>query len=199
VPRKPADALPAVTGPGPVRKTRTVKCTMMGGLLHHARFDWNEDRYARVSTNDQDLTAQRNALLALAVEERQAFVEHGLTGANRVRPGPARSDGSPRAGDTVPDFLPRATSVRGLGATLRANPPRELRPPGSPRRPPPKTRSFPRGLSRTRRACIVAQLPDGCRISVLVVDSSNRPASKDFRDLSGQAPIPRFAARPGAP
>ena len=43
--------------------------------------------YAQVSTNDQDLTAQRNALLALGVEERQIFVDHGLTGANRVRPG----------------------------------------------------------------------------------------------------------------
>lgn len=42
--------------------------------------------YARVSTNDQDLTAQRNALLALSVEEKQIFVDHGLTGANRVRP-----------------------------------------------------------------------------------------------------------------
>ena len=43
--------------------------------------------YARVSTNDQDLTAQRNALLALGVEEKQIFVNHGLTGARRVRPG----------------------------------------------------------------------------------------------------------------
>ena len=34
--------------------------------------------YARVSTNDQDLTAQRNALLALGVEEAQIFVDHGL-------------------------------------------------------------------------------------------------------------------------
>ena len=43
--------------------------------------------YARVSTNDQDLTAQRNALLALGVEEKQIFRDHGLTGANRLRPG----------------------------------------------------------------------------------------------------------------
>ena len=30
--------------------------------------------YARVSTNDQDLTAQRNAPFALGVEEAQIFI-----------------------------------------------------------------------------------------------------------------------------
>ncbi|WP_343901383.1 recombinase family protein [Arthrobacter rhombi] len=39
--------------------------------------------YARVSTRDQDLTSQRNAHVALGVEETQIFVDHGLTGANR--------------------------------------------------------------------------------------------------------------------
>jgi DNA invertase Pin-like site-specific DNA recombinase len=43
--------------------------------------------YARVSMNDQDLTAQRNALHALGVEEKHIFVDHGLTGANRRPPG----------------------------------------------------------------------------------------------------------------
>jgi hypothetical protein len=38
----------------------------------------------RVSMNDQDLTTQPNALLSLGVDEKQIFVEHGLTGANRV-------------------------------------------------------------------------------------------------------------------
>lgn len=33
--------------------------------------------YARVSTNDLDLTALRKALLALGVEDKQIFVEHG--------------------------------------------------------------------------------------------------------------------------
>lgn len=43
--------------------------------------------YARVSTAQQDLTAQKNALLALGVEEQHIYVDHGLTGTNRQRPG----------------------------------------------------------------------------------------------------------------
>ena len=57
--------------------------------------------YARVSTNDQDLTAQRNALVALGVEEAQIFVDHGLTGANRLRPGLREAMAACRAGDTL--------------------------------------------------------------------------------------------------
>jgi hypothetical protein len=41
--------------------------------------------YARVSTEQQDLTAQRDALSALGVGEDR--LEHGLTGTNRDRPG----------------------------------------------------------------------------------------------------------------
>jgi Site-specific recombinases, DNA invertase Pin homologs len=36
--------------------------------------------YARVSTNAQDLTAQRNALRVLGVDEEYIHVDHGLTG-----------------------------------------------------------------------------------------------------------------------
>ncbi|MDZ4062347.1 MAG: recombinase family protein [Brevundimonas sp.] len=57
--------------------------------------------YARVSTNDQDLTAQRNALFALGVDEAQIFVDHGLTGANRVRPGLREAMAACRGGDTL--------------------------------------------------------------------------------------------------
>jgi DNA invertase Pin-like site-specific DNA recombinase len=57
--------------------------------------------YARVSTIDQDLTAQRNALLALGVDEKQIFVDQGLTGANRVRPGLREAMAACRAGDTL--------------------------------------------------------------------------------------------------
>lgn len=56
--------------------------------------------YARVSTADQDLTAQRDALVRLGVEEKLIFVDHGLTGTNRARPGLREALASVRAGDT---------------------------------------------------------------------------------------------------
>ncbi len=43
--------------------------------------------YARVSTDEQDLTAQRAALVALGVSAQRVYVDHGLTGTNRDRPG----------------------------------------------------------------------------------------------------------------
>ncbi|MFY9634518.1 MAG: recombinase family protein [Cellulosimicrobium cellulans] len=57
--------------------------------------------YARVSTNEQDLTAQRNALLALGVDEKRIYVDHGLTGANRERPGLREAMAACRDGDTL--------------------------------------------------------------------------------------------------
>jgi len=43
--------------------------------------------YARVSTAGQDLTAQREALLGLGVAPERIYVDRGLTGTNRNRPG----------------------------------------------------------------------------------------------------------------
>ncbi|WP_338069454.1 recombinase family protein [Specibacter cremeus] len=43
--------------------------------------------YARVSTNDHDLTAQKNALAALAVTPKKTPTGQGRTGASRARPG----------------------------------------------------------------------------------------------------------------
>jgi DNA invertase Pin-like site-specific DNA recombinase len=43
--------------------------------------------YARVSTAEQDLTAQLDSLQRLGVSEERIFVDHGLTGTNRARPG----------------------------------------------------------------------------------------------------------------
>ena len=56
--------------------------------------------YARCSTDQQDLTAQRDALLGLGVEADRIYVDHGLTGTNRERPGSARH--WPRAGPATP-------------------------------------------------------------------------------------------------
>ena len=57
--------------------------------------------YARVSTDEQDLTAQRDALAALGVEPERIYVDHGLTGTNRDRPGLREALAACRAGDTL--------------------------------------------------------------------------------------------------
>ncbi len=56
--------------------------------------------YARCSTDQQDLTAQRDALLGLGVEADRIYVDHGLTGTNRERPGYTRH--SPPAEPVTP-------------------------------------------------------------------------------------------------
>src|SRR4051795_6037320 len=57
--------------------------------------------YARCSTDQQDLTAQRNGLLGLGVEAERIYVDHGLTGTNRERPGLREALATCRAGDTL--------------------------------------------------------------------------------------------------
>ncbi|MBT2523249.1 recombinase family protein [Arthrobacter sp. ISL-28] len=57
--------------------------------------------YARVSTNEQDLTVQRNGLMALGVPTERIYVDHGLTGTSRDRPGLREAMAAVRAGDTL--------------------------------------------------------------------------------------------------
>ena len=57
--------------------------------------------YARCSTEQQDLTAQRDALATLGVSAERIYVDHGLTGANRERPGLREALAACRAGDTL--------------------------------------------------------------------------------------------------
>lgn len=57
--------------------------------------------YVRVSTVDQDLTAQQNALAALGVDPKRIYLDHGLTGTNRDRPGLRQALAACRAGDTL--------------------------------------------------------------------------------------------------
>src|SRR3954463_7108102 len=57
--------------------------------------------YARVSTDAQDLTAQRDGLQALSVESERIYVDHGLTGTHRDRPGLREALAACRAGDTL--------------------------------------------------------------------------------------------------
>lgn len=57
--------------------------------------------YARVSTYEQDLTAQRIALERLGVLPLNIHTDHGLTGTNRSRPGLREALASCRDGDTL--------------------------------------------------------------------------------------------------
>ena len=57
--------------------------------------------YARVSTDQQDLTSQRDGLAALGVSANRIYVDHGLTGTNRERPGLREALAACREGDTL--------------------------------------------------------------------------------------------------
>ena len=57
--------------------------------------------YARVSTNQQDLSSQQAGLKALGVPDDLVYVDHGLTGRNRERPGLQQALAACRAGDTL--------------------------------------------------------------------------------------------------
>ena len=56
---------------------------------------------ARVSTNEQDLTAQQNTLENLGVRSNLSHTDHGLTGTNRARPGLRKASAACRNGDTL--------------------------------------------------------------------------------------------------
>ena len=57
--------------------------------------------YARVSTEAQDLTAQREGLAQLGGELESVYVDHGLTGTTRERPGLREALAACRKGDTL--------------------------------------------------------------------------------------------------
>lgn len=69
--------------------------------------------YARCSTNDQDLTAQKQTLENLGVAPDRIYTDHGLTGTNRARPGLDQAIAAVREGDTfvVPKLDRLARSV----------------------------------------------------------------------------------------
>ena len=86
--------------------------------------------YARCSTDKQDLTAQREALVELGVVADRIYVDHGLTGTNRARPGLNQALAAVRRGDTlvvpkldrlarsVPDARSIADELAARGVTL---------------------------------------------------------------------------------
>ncbi len=79
--------------------------------------------YARCSTDEQDLTAQRQQLLDLGVAGERIYLDHGLTGTKRDRPGLDQALAAVRRGDTlvVPKLDRLARSVpdaRSIGDQL---------------------------------------------------------------------------------
>ena len=81
--------------------------------------------YARCSTDTQDLTAQRDRLRELGVAGDRIYLDHGLTGTSRKRPGLDQALAAVREGDTlvVPKLDRLARSVpdaRGIGDDLAA-------------------------------------------------------------------------------
>lgn len=86
--------------------------------------------YARCSTDKQDLTAQRDALAELGVAADRIYVDHGLTGTSRARPGLNQALAAVRKGDTlvvpkldrlarsVPDARSIADELAARGVTL---------------------------------------------------------------------------------
>lgn len=79
--------------------------------------------YARCSTDEQDLTAQRQRLAELGVADERIYLDHGLTGTTRARPGLDQALAAVRDGDTlvVPKLDRLARSVpdaRTIGDSL---------------------------------------------------------------------------------
>ena len=88
--------------------------------------------YARCSTDKQDLAAQRAALIELGVAANRIYVDLGLTGTHRARPGLDQALAVVRRGDTlvvpkldrlarsVPDarYIAEALVERGLALAL---------------------------------------------------------------------------------
>ncbi len=83
--------------------------------------------YARCSTDQQDLSAQREGLTALGVAVTRIYVDHGLTGTNRERPGLREALAACREGDTLVvtklDRLARSLpDARAIAGELTARP-----------------------------------------------------------------------------
>jgi len=74
-----------LSGRHPVRLVRCVIPVIWARAGHVFVTDLKID-YVRVSTADQDLTAQREALVASGLDHKLTCTDHCLTGTNRDRP-----------------------------------------------------------------------------------------------------------------
>ena len=87
--------------------------------------------YARCSTDSQDLTAQRDRLRELGVPDALVYIDEGMSGTKRTRPGLDQALAAVRHGDTlvvpkldrlarsVPDAREIADSLAARGIKLR--------------------------------------------------------------------------------
>ncbi len=75
--------------------------------------------YARCSTDKQDVEAQQQTLLGLGVLGERIYLDRGLTGTNRRRPGLNQALAAVRSGDTlvVPKLDRLARSVQTLATS----------------------------------------------------------------------------------
>jgi Resolvase, N terminal domain len=89
-----------VPQPDPLSGRRGKYLTEMASQRHRRWMNELLVGYARVSTEQQDLTAQRNGLHAVGVSDDRIYVDHGLTGTSRDRPGLTLALAACRAGDT---------------------------------------------------------------------------------------------------
>jgi DNA invertase Pin-like site-specific DNA recombinase len=109
-----------LTAPHPDRARRGP-----GGELGLPQSDGVLIGYARCSTDKQDLAAQRHTLRQLGVSDDRVYLDHGMTGRNRRRPGLQQALAAVRDGDTlvVPKLDRLARSVpdaRAIGDSLSA-------------------------------------------------------------------------------
>jgi Resolvase, N terminal domain len=99
----------------PIEERRTATGLISGVLIG----------YARCSTDKRDLAAQRHTLHELGVSDDRVYLDHGMTGSNRKRPGLDQALAAVREGDTlvVPKLDRLARSVpdaRAIGDSLAA-------------------------------------------------------------------------------
>ena len=71
--------------------------------------------YARCSTDKQDLAAQCHTLRQLGVSDDRVYLDHGMTGRNRRRPGLQQALAAVRQGDTL--VVPSWTGSRARSRT----------------------------------------------------------------------------------
>ena len=83
------------------QKDGTILFSMKAPLTYSCPMETVRIGYARCSTDRQDLTAQRCALVGLGVDPERVYTDHGLTGRTRARPGLDQALAAVRAGDTL--------------------------------------------------------------------------------------------------